>query len=165
MLALSPASSYQYRILKNYLEGKNPILDEEAGSLRHPQDLVALGGPERDWIYRSLEKYDWDIFTGKASTFYGASQKWSNKLQKQQRAAENRSYLHLTSQTRLRRVVRTLVLLVCLFFLLAPILALAYIKGRKGRLAVVCLAITGFGFAVTIMTKARNFEIAAAMAA
>ncbi|KAF5696670.1 hypothetical protein FMUND_15626 [Fusarium mundagurra] len=132
ILALSPASSYQYRILNNYIEGKNPILDEEAGSLRHPQDLVALGGPERDWIYRSLEKYDWDIFTGK----------------KQRQAAENRSYLHLTSQTRLRRVVRTLVLLVCLFFLLAPILALANIKGRKGRLAV-----------------ARNFEIAAALAA
>lgn len=52
-----------------------------------------------------------------------------------------------------------------LAFLLGPILALSYIEGKHGRLAVVCISISGFGLLITVITKSRTFEIAAATAA
>lgn len=58
-----------------------------------------------------------------------------------------------------------MVILLGLVSLLSPILALAYIKGRGGRLSIVCVATALFALVVSVTTNARNLEVLAATAA
>jgi hypothetical protein len=64
LMRLLPASSYQYKMFNRFIEARQPLLGEEIESLRHPEDLVSIGGPERDWLHRMVEEKEWPIFTG-----------------------------------------------------------------------------------------------------
>jgi hypothetical protein len=61
--------------------------------------------------------------------------------------------------------IRLVVILLTLTSLLSPILALAYVTSKGGRLGIVCAATSFFAFGVALTTNARNVEVLAATAA
>ncbi|KAK4185318.1 hypothetical protein QBC35DRAFT_454390 [Podospora australis] len=149
MQKLSSASSFQTRSWGFWIDGTRPVHPEELVSLQHPDDMVTLGGPERDWLYKKIERMYWPIFAS----------------EKERNIAPNHPSIKYTSHTRLRRATKAIVLLGTLVFILCPILALAHVDNKRDQLIIVCGSISGFGLLVTIMTKARTFEISAAIAA
>lgn len=62
-------------------------------------------------------------------------------------------------------VTRFFTVLIGLISLLGPILALAYVTGKKGRLSIVCFSTAIFAVVVSVTTNARNLEVLAATAA
>ncbi|KAI9780828.1 MAG: hypothetical protein M1839_006455 [Geoglossum umbratile] len=152
MLALQRASSYQYENFRRWFDYRNPLVQEEVDFLRDPHDLVALGGPERDWLHRKIEGINSRLFTDKA--YLGSQQ-----------LAEDNQYLVFSSQSRLQRTVRLFVVFFGLLSLLSPILALFYVKHKESRLGIVCSAIVIFALVVASFAPARNVEILAAVAA
>ncbi|KAK0667915.1 hypothetical protein QBC41DRAFT_322954 [Cercophora samala] len=149
MQKLKAANSSQSRSYELWVNEMKPVVEEELESLRHEDDRIVLGGPDRDWLYKKIERLYWPIFTS----------------ERERKIAPDYPFILYSSETRLRRATRSLVLLGTLAFILGPILALSHVKHENGRLVIVCGSISGFGLLVTVMTKTRTFEIAAAIAA
>jgi hypothetical protein len=85
--------------------------------------------------------------------------------QEERELAQGDIHLVYSSQTRLRRASRVIILFFGLLGLLGPILGLYFVQSRGDRFAVVCSAIILFSLIVAATTKARSVEILAAMAA
>jgi hypothetical protein len=64
-IALPAASDYQYENFRNWFDLKNPIVLEEYDFLRNKQDLVNIGGPDRDWLYKKIEGRNTRFFSNK----------------------------------------------------------------------------------------------------
>ena len=65
------------------------------------------------------------------------------------------------SATKMFWGMRFVIVLLGLISLLGPILVLAYVSGRRGRLSIVCVSTTLFAIVVSVTTNARNLEVLA----
>jgi hypothetical protein len=64
ILGLTPATEYQYVNFRRWFDAMRPVVEEEEDFLRDPRDLIALGGPQREWLHQKLEEANFSIFTG-----------------------------------------------------------------------------------------------------
>ncbi len=58
-----------------------------------------------------------------------------------------------------------MIVLLGLISLLSPILAIAYVPGRRGWLSIVCVSTALFAMVVLVTTNTRTLEVVAATAA
>ena len=65
LLSLQPASPYQVENFLTYFNHFNPVVEEESGFASLPHDLAALGGVERDWLYRTIEESNLSLSSSK----------------------------------------------------------------------------------------------------
>ncbi|KAL2156764.1 hypothetical protein VTH82DRAFT_1510 [Thermothelomyces myriococcoides] len=148
MLTLSPARSRDVESLQNWLDSNGCIAEEECAYLTHRKDLISLA-PCGDKASSKLETWVENMLV----------RHWRGFRKSRSHDLSDDPNVYIYSGPWIRRLARTLLLLLITFLLLVPVILCNLIDNFAIRIFVYVLCTVVYLLVVSLLTKSRTMEL------
>jgi hypothetical protein len=158
----------EYASVRNWIEGQNGVLDEDAEFVYQKEDLITLRpGREYAWldagVERVLRSFDWRVT------------RWLFQSDDTRRKTDGSGHEVYYTRSRIERLVLLIITFLILVLLVVPIYVLYQLSDDEGDepgsrrdfqcIGVLLVFTLAFSACISLFTKARRHEILAASAA